>query len=52
LHWQYGWLDENAIGRKECYWAVVRAEGIQLGICILLETFYLYRALVAGQTQQ
>ena len=51
MHWQYGWLDEYAIGRKEFYWAVVRAEGILYGIYILLETFYLYRALVAGQTQ-
>jgi len=39
LHWQYGWLDGNAIGRKECYWAVVRAEGILLGICIILKHF-------------
>ena len=26
VHWQYGWLDGNAIGRKEFYLAVVPAE--------------------------
>lgn len=37
MHWQYGWHDGNAIERKQCYWAAVRAEGILLGICIKLK---------------
>ncbi len=51
MHWQYGWLDVHAIGRKECYWAVVPADRNLLGSCTLLYTIYLYRALVAGQIQ-
>jgi len=51
-HWLYGWLDIQGIGVKYRYWAVVRAEGSLFSSIFLHETFYLYRALVAGQTQQ
>ena len=41
-----------AIGRTECYWAAVPADGNLLGSIFLPKTLYLYRALVAGLDEQ
>jgi hypothetical protein len=51
MAWQYGWLEGNAIERKNCYWASVPAKGNQFGSISLPETYYLYRALIAGLTK-
>jgi hypothetical protein len=40
-----------AIGRTVFYWALVPAGGNQLSSIFFTEIFYLYRALVAGQTK-
>jgi hypothetical protein len=42
-HWLYGRLEEVAIKRKRCYWAVVPADGNQLG-----STFKLNILLLPG----
>ena len=52
MHWLYGRLDIKLLSGRHTIGLQFRRDGNRLGFIFLLETLYLYRALVSGHDEQ